>query len=128
MTNNWYKNLNKSKYTPPNWVFSFVWSILYFLMFISFIIVWKDSKCYPYCIILTIFLIQLILNSLWTTIFFKYKKINVSLLLTIFLLFINVYIFKKFYLINKLAGYLLIPYLLWLLLAVYLNLYIVIHN
>ena len=127
-TNNWYTSLKKSPINPPNWVFGTVWPILYLLMLISFFIVWKNKKCYPYCNILTYFIIQFILNLSWTTVFFKFKKIKQALILTIIIFSITLYVCIQFYKYNKIATYLLIPYLLWLCLAMYLNAYIIINN
>ena len=124
----WYNNINKSPYTPPGWVFSLVWSILYLLMIISFYLIWSNSKCYPYCNILNIFLLQLLLNLSWTTIFFKLKKIRLALFITICIFILTMIVFIKFYKIDKIASLLLIPYLLWLLVALYLNIYIIIKN
>ena len=72
----WYNNINKSPYTPPGWFFGLVWTILYLLMIISFYLIWSNSKCFPYCNVLTIFFLQLAFNLSWTTVFFKYKKIS----------------------------------------------------
>ena len=122
----WYNKLNKSKITPPSWVFSVIWPILYILMTISFYLVLKTKKCNKTCI--SIFLLQLCINLSWTYVFFKLKMTKLSLLLiiSIFLLTLKSYsIFKK---INNLSSLLLIPYLIWLCLAFYLNSYIVINN
>ena len=124
----WYNNINKSPYTPPGWFFSLVWSVLYLLMIISFYLIWSNSKCFPYCNILNLFILQLILNLSWTTIFFKYKKIRLSLVITICIFILTLIVCIKFYKINQTASYLLIPYLLWLLVAMYLNIYIIINN
>lgn len=124
----WYNNLNKSYLTPPGWVFSVVWSILYTLLIISFYLVWKDNKCYPYCNALNYFFVQLLLNLSWTTIFFKYKRIKISFLILILIFLLTCITFYKFYNINRISGYLLIPYLIWLLLATYLNVYIIFKN
>ena len=124
----WYNNINKSPYTPPGWFFSLVWSVLYLLMIISFYLIWSNSKCFPYCNILNLFILQLILNLSWTTIFFKYKKIRLSLVITICIFILTLIVSIKFYKINQTASYLLIPYLLWLLVAMYLNIYIIINN
>lgn len=124
----WYNNLNKSTLTPPGWVFSVVWSILYTLLIISFYFVWKDNKCYPYCNELNYFLIQLLLNFSWTTIFFKYKKIKLSFIILILIFLLTCITFYKFYNINIVSSYLLIPYLIWLIFAIYLNAYIIFKN
>ena len=124
----WYKNLNKSSITPANYIFSIVWSILYFLMFISFLIIVQNKECNPYCLGIVYFMIQFSLNLMWTTVFFRYKMIKLSLFLIFLIFLFGSFTYLNFYKINKFAGYLLIPYLLWLLLAFYMNLYIVIYN
>ena len=126
--NNWYTSLQKAPWTPPNYVFGIVWPILYTMMAVSFLMVWKNKKCFPYCNPLTMFFIQLGFNLIWTTLFFKLKMPVIALIdimLIIYFAFITQQAFSK---INKFAGYLLIPYIGWLLLAFTMNLYIVIMN
>lgn len=124
----WYQKLNKSPYTPPGWVFSIVWLLLYSFLILSFYLIWKNKKCYPYCDSLNFFLLQLMLNLSWTTFFFRYKKVKLSFLLLIIIFVLSFITFYKFSKINILASYLLIPYLLWLLFAMYLNMYIIFKN
>jgi len=126
--NEWYKNLNRAPWSPPSVVFGIVWPILYTLMTIAFIMVWKDEKCYPYCTPLTFFLIQLIFNLCWTTIFFKLKLPKLALLDLIATLVFSIITYSQFSKINSLSGKLLIPYIVWLFLALSLNSYIVIMN
>jgi len=126
--NKWYKKLKTAPWNPPNYIFGIVWPILYLLMFISFMIVFLDKKCYPYCYTLTIFIIQLIINLSWTTIFFTYRQIKLALLVLLLIFGLALYATILFYKINKIAGILLIPYLLWLCVAISLNSYIVIYN
>ena len=126
--NQWYKQLKTAPWNPPDYVFGIVWPILYFLMFISFMIVFLDKKCYPFCYALIIFIIQLIINLSWTTIFFTYRKIKLALLVLLLIFGLASYSTILFYNINKVAGILLIPYLLWLCVAISLNSYIVIYN
>lgn len=126
--NDWYKKIKKAPWTPPNYVFGIIWPILYILMIISVILVYKDKKCYPYCYPITIFLLQLGLNLIWTTIFFKLRMPIIALIDLILILGLTIYTFFLFYDINKIASYLLIPYILWLCVAFSLNSYIVIYN
>ena len=126
--NDWYKKIKKAPWTPPNYVFGIIWPILYILMIISVILVYKDKKCYPYCSPMTIFLLQLGLNLIWTTIFFKLRMPIIALIDLILILGLTIYTFFLFYDINKIASYLLIPYILWLCVAFSLNSYIVIYN
>ena len=124
----WYNSLKKSKITPPNYVFPIVWSILYTLMGIAFYKIYMNKKCVGFCIPLIIFLIQLFFNLIWTTLFFKYRLFKLALLDTGLIIVFTIITIKYFYNISKIAAYLLIPYICWLSLAFYLNLYIVIKN
>lgn len=126
--NNWYKNLNRAPWSPPDYVFGIVWSILYVLITISFILVWKNKNCFPYCSALTSFLIQLVLNLSWTTIFFYYKLPKLALLDIILIIYFTLFSFKNFSKVSTLAAYLLIPYIFWLFIALSLNGYIVLYN
>lgn len=126
--NEWYKKLKVAPWNPPPYVFGIVWPILYVLMFISATLVYIDKKCYPYCYPLTIFFIQLALNLSWTTVFFKYRLLKTALLLIVVIFGLALYTSILFYDINKIASYLLIPYLLWLSVAFSLNLYIILNN
>ncbi len=126
--NSWYRNLNKAPWTPPDYVFGIVWPILYTFMFISITLIYFDKKCFPYCSLISIFVLQLLLNLSWTTIFFKIKLTLLALLIIIILILFTTYICVEFYSINRIASYFLIPYILWLCLAFTLNAYIVIYN
>ena len=124
----WYNKLNRSKLTPPSWVFGVVWPILYILMAISFIVVQSNKRCYPFCKPLVYFIIQLGFNLMWTTLFFKMQRpllALIDLILTIVFTAITYYQFNK---VSKLGGYLLLPYLIWICFAFYLNLYIIMNN
>ena len=126
--NSWYKDLNRAPWTPPDYVFGIVWSTLYTLMTIALLIVFSDKKCYPYCSPMTYFFIQLGLNLMWTTVFFKWRMLIGALILLLLILLFTYYTYKKFQTINKTASYLLIPYMLWLCVALSLNTYIVLNN
>ena len=111
----WYQTLNKPNFNPPDWVFGPVWTTLYILMGISVWLVWKRKPSADRTIGIRIFWVQLFFNILWTYIFFGIQKIGLSFLEIIFLIFLilsNVIYFLK---IDKIAGYLLIPYLIWIL-------------
>ena len=126
----WYKNLKRSKLSPPNYVFGIVWPILYCLMLISVILLVlnKDNDKLNFKIGIAAFTFQLIFNLIWTTIFFKLQRPNLALLdllLTLTFTVISIYYFYKVY---PISSYLLIPYVLWLSFAAYLNSYIVLKN
>lgn len=124
----WYNSLNRSQFSPPDWVFGIVWPILYTLMAISLYLVWTNKKCYPFCKPLYFFFIQLAFNLIWTTLFFVYKKPLLALLDIILILAFTIITYLQFQKINKKASYILIPYIAWLCFALYLNLFIVIKN
>ena len=124
----WYNTLEKSPLSPPNYVFGIVWPILYALMFLSLYLVWTHKKCYPYCSPITLFIVHLALNMMWTTIFFKWQMPLLALVDLVLVLGLVVLSYTHFYNIQKVSAYLLIPYLLWLCFAFYLNLYIVVYN
>ena len=126
--NKWYTNLKKSPLSPPSWMFSVVWPILYTLMFIALIMVWTNKKCSPYCITISYFMVQLFFNLIWTTLFFEYKMPRVALFDLILVILFTIITIKKFYKISKYASYLLVPYIAWLSFAFYLNSYIVFNN
>ena len=124
----WYDKLQKSQLTPPNYIFSIVWPILYVLMFISLFKILQTKQCSLYCTPLIFFFLQLILNLSWTTIFFRYKLIKTALLVLTSILILTIITFIKFKKISIIASYLLVPYIIWLFFAFYLNFYIVINN
>jgi tryptophan-rich sensory protein len=122
----WYLNLNKSSLSPPGYMFGIAWTILYILMSTSVWIIWEKEKKITLPIIL--YIIQLILNFAWSPLFFKYRLINESLFLLLLIWILVFIIINLFYSINKKAGLLLMPYLIWLSFAFYLNYYVVKNN
>ena len=124
----WYDNLNKSSLTPPNYIFSIVWPILYTFLAISFIFTYTNKKCKGFCKPLKFFLIQLSLNLIWTIVFFNFKYIVTAFLLLLVISCITYYTFLLMLPISKISAYLLIPYFLWLCFASYLNFYIIFNN
>lgn len=122
----WYAALQKPAFSPPNWIFGPVWTMLYILMGIALYIVWNNKKKSKTG--LTFFGIQLALNALWSIIFFGLKSpayafVNIVLLWISILLTI-IYFYKT----SKTAAYLLIPYILWVSFAAVLNFYIMMLN
>jgi tryptophan-rich sensory protein len=126
--NTWYKDLNRAPWSPPNYVFGIIWPILYLLMTISVLLVIFNKKCYPYCRPITFFILQLILNLSWTTVFFQLQQPLIALIMIVFIIGITAYTALKFYPYSKIASLLLVPYLLWLCVAFSLNGYIVLYN
>lgn len=124
---NWYPYLNRSSVSPPNYVFPIAWGIIYLLNGISLGIVWCDSS-YLRKSALMLFIIQLGLNFLWSVLFF-YLQSPLLGFIDIFLLDIALLLYlKRCYDIHKLAFWLNMPYMLWLIFATYLNLYVMVYN
>lgn len=118
----WFHSLNKPFLSPPDAVFLPVWSVLYLMMAISFFILVTVDSAYNKKLAITFFVIQMLLNFVWSPIFFMMKNIGLALaviiLMWIFILLTIITVFKH----SKLAAILLIPYLIWVSFAFYLNL------
>ena len=125
----WYKLLAKPSFTPPSWVFAPVWIALYITMGISLFLVWDKGWNKPQVrIALAIFLLQLIINSVWSIAFFGMRNILLSVIIIILLWFAIVWTIVKFYKISKKASFILIPYLCWVSFAAILNVSILLLN
>lgn len=123
----WYPLLKRSAITPPNIVFPIVWSILYLLMGISAGLV-TGSNRHGREVVLTVFVIQLLLNFLWCITFFAMRNpllglVNIALLDAMVVIYIVLS-----YRLHRAAAYLFVPYIVWLAVATYLNAYIFIYN
>ena len=123
-----YENLKKSQFTPSQKVFKIVWPVLYFLMLLSFIMVIFSPASLNKIWALFLFVVQLILNFNWSFIFFAQRKMKKAFYVCFSLLFIVVLMTIAFWEQSKMAGILQIPYCIWLILATYLNLFIVENN
>lgn len=117
----WYETLIKPALTPPPYIFGTVWPILYFLIAASlFAFLIKSKASYRYVGIIP-FLLQLLLNLMWSPVFFGMQNISGALMILSLLLIATTTTILTFYKASKLAASLLIPYFLWLLFAWYLN-------
>jgi len=120
----WYAQLEKPFFTPPSWAFGPVWITLYTLMGISLYLVWDKKDKFA----ISIFGVQLVLNVLWSLLFFGLQNPFYGLVEIIALWFAILITIVKFYKIDKRAGIILIPYILWVSVAAALNYYILILN
>jgi tryptophan-rich sensory protein len=118
----WYAGLIKPSFSPPNWLFGPAWTLLYILMGISVAIVWhKGTKNKNVKEALKLFAVQFTLNAVWSPIFFGARSLFLGLIIIIFMwIFIvkTIIAFKK---VDKLASYLLYPYIAWVSFATVLN-------
>lgn len=141
----WYATLIKPTLNPPGWVFGPVWTTLYVLMGISLFLVWshdwkvvnplwkKSGKAWnPWserlwrgdwqkANVIAIFTIQLLLNIKWSLVFFALHSPMLAFLVIIALWISILYTIINFYRISKPAAWLLVPYILWVTFAIYLN-------
>lgn len=124
----WYKNLTKPSWTPPGWAFPVVWTILYVLMGVASWLVWKeggfDKRWRP----LALYILQLVLNFLWTPLFFGFRKIGLAFIEIIILWVAILATAIAFWPVSKLASLLLVPYLVWVFIATSLNGFIFFNN
>lgn len=123
-----FASLNQPLLSPPAWLFPVVWTILYTLMGIASYLVATSDKTYRARSALTFYGIQLAFNFLWSIVFFNLEAYWVAFVWLVLLWGLILITTVLFYRISKTAGYLLIPYLLWVTFAGYLNLTIAILN
>ncbi|MGF7118660.1 TspO/MBR family protein [Methanobacterium oryzae] len=114
--------LNKPAWTPPAWAFGPIWTTLYILMGIALFLIWrKGLERQDVKIAIGVFGVQLILNFFWTIIFFGFRSLFGGLIEIMFLwiaILVNIILFYR---ISKAAGILLVPYIVWVTIASYLN-------
>jgi benzodiazapine receptor len=117
----WYVTLNRPAISPPNWLFGPVWSTLYLLMGVSLFMILRQRDSRERTVAIRIYIIQLLLNFLWSFLFFYFKNIGLALIEIIVLwvcILSMIMVFKR---IKPLSAYLNLPYLCWVTFAVVLN-------
>lgn len=138
----WYVTLNKPYFNPPNWLFGPVWTTLYILMGIALYLVWKQlvkpagvlgwfryqlqktfrkKKRDRIKTAVVFFFIHLVVNALWSIVFFGLKEVGAAFIVIMLLWVMILYLVYEFFRIEKKAGILLLPYLLWVSFASVLN-------
>jgi translocator protein len=117
----WYAQLDKPAWTPPSWVFGPAWTTLYTLMGIAAWLVWMRPASPARRVALTVFFVQLVLNAIWTPLFFSARLPGAALIDIILLWLAIVATILLFWRVRPLAGALLIPYILWVSFAAALN-------
>ncbi|MEI8067750.1 MAG: TspO/MBR family protein [Candidatus Shapirobacteria bacterium] len=117
----WYLGINKPELLPPNGIFGPVWTILYILMGVSLYFVWTAKTKKSKKVAFSVFGIQLVLNLLWSIIFFNYHWLFLAVI-EILLLWVMILVnIVKFRVISEKASWLLYPYLIWVTFASYLT-------
>lgn len=121
-----FQSLNKPVLSPPGWLFPIVWSVLYVLMGIASYLVLTSGRENRSALV--VYGTQLVFNFFWTILFFNLNAYLFSFLWLVILWFLIIAATRLFFRISKPAGYLLLPYLLWVAFAGYLNLFIYLLN
>lgn len=118
----WYATLIKPSFNPPNWLFAPVWTTLFLFMGIALYLIWqKDLKDKAVKFAMWLFGIQLVFNILWSVLFFGLQQPLLAFIEIIVLWILILLTIIKFYKLDKVAGILLIPYILWVSFAAVLN-------
>jgi benzodiazapine receptor len=125
----WFTLLDKPSFYPPSYLFSPVWIFIYALISISFSILWNISKNNDKALeVITLFIVNLILNISWTLMFFGTQNEVIGYTVIVFVWGTLLLLILKLQKFSRLATYLLIPYVIWVTFASYLNYTIVLFN
>ena len=122
----WYSSIIKPSFNPPDWIFAPVWTTLYLMMTIAIWFFWhsknKDINT------IYIYLIHLIFNTTWSVVFFVFHNMLLALVILIVLIGLIIVLIVRFKRVNIASYYLMIPYLLWCIFALALNLNLILLN
>lgn len=125
----WYDTINRSELTPPDPVFGYVWTVLYIMMGVSLgLILTAADTLNRKRPLLTLFFVQLILNLLWSFVFFEMHLLWISAWWIVVLVALVAILIFRLWSFRRSAALLLVPYLLWLCFATYLSMTIAIIN
>lgn len=118
----WYRKLAKPSWCPPNWLFGPVWLVLYASIAVSGWLVWRQAGIAGAALALTIYAMQLVLNGLWSTLFFGLRRPDLAFIEILCLWLAVLATVVLFHPLDETAAYLLLPYAAWVSFAVLLNL------
>ncbi len=122
----WYSELIKSNYNPPDWIFAPVWTTLYLMMTLAIWFFWHSKNRDMNTIY--IYFIHIVFNTTWSIVFFGLHQILFALIVLLILIFLIIILIIRFKRVNLVSYYLMIPYLLWTLYALFLNFNLLILN
>ena len=122
----WYSELIKSNFSPPDWIFAPVWTTLYLMMTLAIWFYWHSKKMDIGTIY--VYFIHIIFNTTWSIVFFAFHNILLALINLMILVYLIIILILRFKRVNKVSAYLMIPYLLWVVYALFLNLNLFILN
>lgn len=121
----WYLNLNKAPWTPPGWVFGVAWTTIMICFSIYMAQLYSNDKS---AMVIGLFVLQLVLNVSWNYVFFNQHQMGLALIIITLLTLLIIYFLFGFYSQLKLMSLLIIPYVLWLVIATSLNYYTYANN
>jgi benzodiazapine receptor len=131
----WYMTIEKPPFTPPNWVFGPAWSVIYLLIGLSFARIWQvyEKNRYPivkrYAFLgLWIFGLHFLFNLAWTPVFFGLHQLGWGVVIILILLAFIAILIRHFYRLDRIAAFLLVPYLVWVTFATILTISIFVLN
>lgn len=116
-----YERLEQPGWAPPSWVFGPVWTVLYLLMAVAAWLVWRTGPSPESQRALWLYAAQLVLNAAWTPLFFGLGWRGIAFVELTALLMVLIATVVMFWRLNRLAGAMLVPYLLWTAFALSLN-------
>ena len=122
----WYSQLTKSNLNPPDWIFAPVWTTLYLMMTFAIWIFWHTKNRDMSTIY--IYFIHILFNTTWSVVFFAFHNIFLALINLMILISLIIVLILRFRKVNYLSSYLMIPYLLWSIYALFLNYNLLILN
>lgn len=122
----WYEQLNKAPWTPPGWVFGFAWTTIMVLFAAYMAFLWTETENKR--MIMGLFVLQWVLNVAWNPVFFYFHKVTAGLIIILALTVLVGYFLVSFWPALKLKSLLILPYLIWLMIATSLNGYILFKN
>ena len=122
----WYSGLVKSNYNPPDWIFAPVWTTLYLMMTMAIWFFWHNKKRDINTVY--IYFIHIVFNTTWSIVFFGLHQIFLAFIVLIVLICLIIVLIIRFKRVTFVSYYLMIPYLLWCLYALFLNYNLLILN
>lgn len=122
----WYMELNKAPWTPPGWFFGFAWTTIMICFSVYMAYLWPLLPKKSMFVLL--FILQFVLNVSWSPAFFYSHNILLGLIIISSLTLVMIFMFSMYFNILKYKSFYIIPYVLWLIVATSLNLYIFIKN
>ena len=126
VSSGWYAGLNEAPWTPPGWVFGYAWTTIMICFSLYMAFLWSSSENKTY--IMALFAVQWVLNVAWNIAFFYLKNISAGLIVIVLLTLLVGFLLLRFWPELRAKSALILPYLVWLLIATSLNGYIYFKN